>query len=177
MHPIAHGICFRCPFAPFQHIWRNTMKAIFTILISALTLMTSGAAHAQIVLNPGQSQTITCSNAGGGGGGSNLTCVQELSDWCYHNTSQNRDQCYEQASRYCPSTTFSGCVSQTADYCYHNTSMNRDQCFQSALGTCRGNPVDVRNLLHQVMEAGRLIEKGVDPTSMKSQEPAKVDAK
>lgn len=152
------------------------MKAILFVLFASLTVIMAEAANAQIVLGPGQSQTITCSS-NGGGGGNNAACVQDLSPWCYSNTSQSRDVCFEQTSRYCPSTTFSTCVKETAAYCYSNTSMNRDQCFQSALGTCRGNPLDVRHLLRQVMEAGRMIEKGLDPASMKTQEVSKSDLK
>jgi hypothetical protein len=150
------------------------MKAVLMVLVGVLSPILAGSANAQIVLGPGQSQTISCSS-NGGGGGNNSSCVQDLSPWCYSNTTRSRDVCFEQTSRYCPSVSFSTCVKETAAYCYSNTSMGRDQCFDSALGTCRGNPLDVRNLLRKVMESGRLIEKGVNPASLKSQEAVKSD--
>lgn len=147
------------------------MNSFLLVLFSAIV---AGSTQAQIVIGPGQSQTITCSSNGGGGGGNNLACVKDVSDYCYSHTSQNQTVCYEQASRYCPSLTFSTCVKDTTDYCYSHTSMNQTDCFKSALGSCRGNSKDVINLLNQVMQAGRLMEKGVDPASLKIQEPMKL---
>ncbi len=145
-------------------------KAILVFLCGLAFLGTS--ATAQITLAPGQSQTITCSSTGGGGG-TTLACISDLSGWCYSHTSMNQDRCYELASQYCPSTTYSQCVSETAAYCYSHTSMNQDACFNSALGTCRGNFDHIRRLMMQVDKAARQSEKGVDITTQKNQEAAK----
>ncbi len=80
--------------------------------------------------------------AGGSSGGTagNPQCVQELTDFCYSNTSNNRDQCFQMISnnRGCGLAGYAPCVLQTQQYCYTNTSMNRNQCFEQALGSCRG---------------------------------------
>lgn len=115
-----------------------------------------------------QSEASECN-----GVGSAQECIQELTDWCFYNISRNRDQCFRSSSRYCPSTTYSTCVAQSADYCYHNTSLNREDCFSAALGTCRGNPISIHQLMEQVRQGARLVERGVDIQSTKSVERRK----
>jgi hypothetical protein len=139
------------------------MKMFRVFAIVASLFATS--AFADLVLQPGQTQTIVCGH--NGGGNTSVACLEQLSSWCYSNTSYNRDACYQKASAYCPATSFSDCVAQTADYCYRNTSMNRDQCFDSSLNTCRGDAAAMKQMIDQAILSGKLQERGVDLQSLK----------
>jgi|GEM_PF-1840171 len=134
-------------------------------ILVTLFITFSGSAWADLVLQPGQSQTIVCGH--NGGGNTNVACLEQLTTWCFANTSYSRDACYQKASGYCPATTYSDCVSQTAEYCYRNTSMSRDQCFDSSIGTCRGNAAAIKQLMDQAILSGKLQERGVDLPSLK----------
>lgn len=145
-------------------------KNILTLIVVACSqLFHSHWAFAQVILGPGQSQTITCSSSGGGGGGSTTSCIRDLTDWCYSKTSYSRDTCYNKVSAFCPNVSYSSCVQEATQYCYDNTSSNYDRCFDSSLGTCRGSLKDIKEMMENVQEGAKLSERGVDVKSLKSE--------
>jgi hypothetical protein len=142
------------------------------ILTSLITYSLSTRVHGEIILGAGQSVVVQC----GQNGGDSSTCTSDLTNWCSNNTTFGRNECYTQVARYCPSSTFSTCVENTAAYCRNNTTYGSNQCFTSALGTCQGNQVEANALFDEFVRAGRLLEKGITPQSLKpSGESAQVD--
>ena len=129
---------------------------MLTKFLSASVLVFVANLAQAVTIQPGETISVRCSQDGGGGGGSNPTCVEELSTYCYSNTSNSREQCYNLAANYCPSTNYSSCVAKTSSYCYKNTSMSREQCFQSALKTCNGRDDRDGVAIHSLMEQVRL---------------------
>ncbi len=158
------GGALKCHF----FIGRPSMRYLLSVTIFASLMFAGGAANAQITLGPGQSQTITCSSAGGGGA-IDQQCVQQLQTYCYNNTSGTRDSCYATAIQYCPSPAYVTCVEQTQNYCYRNTSGTKDSCFKSALQTCRGNHSAIRELMDNAVHQARVQERAVHAQSEKSE--------
>jgi hypothetical protein len=127
---------------------------MLTKFLSASVLVFVANLAQAVTIQPGETISVRCSQDGGGG--SNPTCTEELSTYCNSNTSYNRDQCYNLAANYCPSTNYSSCVAKTSSYCNRNTSMTRDQCFQSSLKTCNGRDDRDGVAIHSLMEQVRL---------------------
>jgi len=105
-----------------------------------------------------------CGQGGGGGGNIDPACTSQVSDFCYSNTSRNRDQCFNEAIQACGRGVQPACVIDTANYCYAHTSQNRDQCFDQAISACSGNGAAIAGLLNAVQVQSMRLMSGAAVT-------------
>jgi len=67
-----------------------------------------------------------------------VTCVEQVSELCYHETLYFKDDCFSKATRVCSSgrSETGACVEDSYFYCYKNTSFSADDCFDKSLRAC-----------------------------------------
>ena len=89
---------------------------------------------------------------GNNNNGTSISCVKEVTDYCYQKTSNGSNQCYSIATSACKGSgeNFPSCVRETTDYCYQKTSLGASQCFNNSLESCKGNVRALKQMVDAV---------------------------